>query len=346
MHIVISGQGTIWPDPLPKAHPAPSAPAFTAACFDGQALLGRKTAQYNHRSAQLAMAACGQALNDAGWQVNQDSRERIGVTLGTAAGSITGMAEFGMDTFTQPRPQMVAAAKTSHCVLSAPAGATAIAYGLRGANATVAAGPASGLAVLRHAMIMLRAQHTDAMLAAASEEYTPPTSWVAQAARGPQVQGEGAAAFLMESSHQARAAGRTAHAVLAAVDVRAVAGFGAGQFTRALTRTLARAGVSAPEVAAVAFRHTGVAAVDEAQRSQLAHALPKAAHTNDEERMGDCYSAHALLQLARLLDQTRLPAVIVAADPDGLLAIAVLTGCAPVSRTPHAAHRTGRDRAR
>jgi 3-oxoacyl-[acyl-carrier-protein] synthase II len=326
MHIVISGQGTIWPDPVPRAHTPPSGPAFTVGSFDGEALLGRRTAQYNHRSAQLAMVACGRALDDAGLRVSEDNRDRIGVTLGTAAGSVTGMAEFGMDTFSQPRPHMVAAAKSSHCVLSAPAGAAALAYGLRGANATVASGPATGLAVLRHAVVMLRAGHADAVLAGASEEFTGPTSWLARAARGQQVQGEGAAAFVLEGRDSARAAGRRALAAVAAVDVRAVPGFCAGQFARSLARTLGRAGVSAPDVSAVAFRHTGVHEVDEAQRSGLALALPEATQVTDEERIGDCYSAHALLQLAGLLDEATLPAVVVAADPDGLLSVAVLKG--------------------
>lgn len=326
MHIVISGQGSVRPDPVPQPHTPPSGPAFTVGSFDAEALLGRRTVQYNHRSAQLAMVACGRALDDAGLRVTDENRDRIGVTLGTAAGSVTGMAEFGTDTFSQPRPYMVAAAKSSHCVLSAPAGAVAIAHGLRGANATVASGPATGLAVLRHAVVMLRAGHADAVVAGASEEFTGPTSWLARAARGPRTQGEGAAAFLLESGDCARAAGRKALATVAAVHVRAVTGFSAEQFTGSLERALGEAGVRAPEVSAVAFRHTGVDAVDEAQRSALAGAFPQAAQVTDEQRIGDCYSAHALLQLAGLLDEARVPAVVVAADPDGLLAVAVLKG--------------------
>ncbi|MFI7394909.1 beta-ketoacyl synthase N-terminal-like domain-containing protein [Streptomyces tendae] len=325
MHIVISGRGTVWPDPLPQAHPPPSPPAFCAASFDGEALLGRRTAQYNHRSAQMALVACTRALDDCGLQVSEETRDGIGVTLGTAAGSITGMAEFGTDTFSQPRPHLVAAAKTSHCVLSAPAGAAAITHGLRGANATVASGPATGLAVLRHAMIMLKAAHATAVVAGASEEFTAPASWLTPAVPGRHIPGEGAAAFVLESRETARAAGRSAHAAIAAVDVRAVAGLDTGQFTASLARTLARAGVAAPDVTAVAFRPTGVPEVDDAQHSALAHALPDAAHATHQERIGDCYSAHALLQLARLLDEAALPAVIVAADPDGLLSLAVLT---------------------
>ncbi|NEE29811.1 hypothetical protein G3M53_30750, partial [Streptomyces sp. SID7982] len=65
MRIVISGRGALWPGPVPQPHPEPSGSAFTVASFDGDALLGRRTAQYNHRSAQLAMAACGRALQDA-----------------------------------------------------------------------------------------------------------------------------------------------------------------------------------------------------------------------------------------------------------------------------------------
>jgi 3-oxoacyl-[acyl-carrier-protein] synthase II len=326
MHIVISGRGTIRPDPVPRAHTSPSGPAFTVGSFDGAALLGRRTAQYNHRSAQLAMVACGRALDDAGLRVTDENRDRIGVTLGTAAGSVTGMVEFGMDTFTQPRPHMVAAAKSSHCVLSSPAGVAAITYGLRGANATVAAGPATGLAVLRHAMVMLRAGHADAVLAGASEEFSGPTSWLARAVRGPQVQGEGAAVFVLEGRASARAAGRRPLAAVAAVDVRAVPDFSAGLFADTIARALGRAGVAPSDVSAAAFRHTSVHAVDDAQSSGLAQVLPEATQVTDEKRIGDCYSAHALLQLALLLDEATLPAVVVAADPDGLLSVAVLKG--------------------
>ncbi|NEE36214.1 hypothetical protein G3M53_63725 [Streptomyces sp. SID7982] len=108
--------------------------------------------------------------------------------------------------------------------------------------------------------------------------------------------------------------------------VRAVSGLDAGQFTGEVARALERAGVPAPQVSAVALRHTGIDEVDRAQHDGLAAALPGAVRVTDEQRIGDCYSAHALLQLAGLLDAGTLPAVVVAADPDGLLSIAVLKG--------------------
>ncbi|WP_371600257.1 beta-ketoacyl synthase N-terminal-like domain-containing protein [Streptomyces sp. NBC_00564] len=324
MRIVISGVGAIWPDLVPEEDAEPAGRAFVARGFDAVALLGRRATQYSHRSAQLVMAASGLALDNAGLAVTDDNRDRVGLTVGTAAGSVTGVAEFGLDSFVQPRPHMVTAAKSPNCVLNAAAGSTAIRYGLRGVNATVAAGPASALVALRHAMVMLRAGHADVVVAGASEEFTGPVARVAQSARAPWAQGEGAAMFVLEDATTAQASGRTALAEVAALAVRAVPGLGAVRFADVVAAALGAAGVAADEVVAVAARHTGDPGVDAAQDEAIATALRAAERLYSEERIGDCYGAHAALQIASLLTERTLPAVVVAADPDGLLAVAVL----------------------
>ncbi|MFF0203410.1 beta-ketoacyl synthase N-terminal-like domain-containing protein [Streptomyces sp. NPDC005017] len=328
MRIVISGVGAIWPDPVPEEDPE-TGRAFVARGFDAVALLGRRATQYSHRSAQLVMAACGLALDDAGLAVTDENRDRVGLTVGTAAGSVTGVAEFGLDSFVQPRPHMVTAAKSPNCVLNAAAGSTAIRYGLRGVNATVAAGPASALVALRHAMVMLRAGHADTVVAGSSEEFTGPVARVAQAARAPRAHGEGAAMFVLEDAAVAQASGRTGLAEVAALTVRAVPGQGAEQLTGMVAAALETAGVAADEVVAVAARHTGEPEADAAQDEAIATALPAARRLYSEERIGDCYGAHAALQIASLLTERTLPAAVVAVDPDGLLSVAVLKRAQP-----------------
>ncbi|MFE1441859.1 beta-ketoacyl synthase N-terminal-like domain-containing protein [Streptomyces sp. NPDC058739] len=328
MRIVISGVGAIWPDPVPEEDPE-TGRAFVARGFDAVALLGRRATQYSHRSAQLVMAACGLALDDAGLTVTDENRDRVGLTVGTAAGSVTGVAEFGLDSFVQPRPHMVTAAKSPNCVLNAAAGSTAIRYGLRGVNATVAAGPASALVALRHAMVMLRAGHADTVVAGASEEFTGPVARVAQAARAPRAHGEGAAMFVLEDAAVAQASGRTGLAEVAALTVRAVPGPRAERLVGMVAAALETAGVAADEVVAVAARRTGESEADAAQDEAIATALPAARRLYSEERIGDCYGAHAALQIATLLAERTLPAAVVAVDPDGLLSVAVLKSSRP-----------------
>ncbi|MER7129023.1 beta-ketoacyl synthase N-terminal-like domain-containing protein [Streptosporangium saharense] len=307
MRVVISGAGVLAPSPAVEDGIAGA--VHVVPGFDPESELGARSSRYVHRSAQLAMVACGRALDDAG--IPEEARERVGITVGTTSGSVTGVVDFGSGSFAQKRAYLVAAAQTPNVVLNVAAAASAIKFGLRGPNTTIAAGAVAGLAALRHAVIALRAGHADAIVAGAAEEVSGPSTRVAAATRGGP-HSEGAAMFLLEPA----TAARTPRAEIAAITVASPADCTSETVADALRQALHTAGLADP-VRVVA--HRGGAEV----AAGVAEVLPDVVRI--EEPAGDCHSAHAALQIAAVLADGRLPAVIVATDPEGTLGVAVLT---------------------
>lgn len=332
--IVITGMASVEPAGEAALHEGIPGPVHQVPPFDAVARFGRRQARFKHRSALLGMAACEAALADSGLKVTDATRDAVGITLGTTAGSITGIVEYGMSSLDSTHPFLVNAARFPNMGLNASAAAAAIHLGVRGANSTAVGGPLAGVAALRHAQIILRAGHVDAVLAGASEEVTGPTVWWARAARETAAPGEGAAVFMLERRASALAAGRPPRAVLAAAAVLAADPADPTVLAEVLAQTLADAGVSPADVALAAVRATGVPEVDAAQSAALDRACP-APRLWSEREIGDCYSAHSALQLVRVIDHltgagaagpdTAPPAgLVVALDPDGAIGVLVV----------------------
>lgn len=337
--LVITGQGLVAPDesgPVPvdsgEGPPLPIPHAFLATDFDPVAQLGRKTSRFNHRGTLLAMAACGAALSDAGVEVTDEVRDTIGISLGTTYGSLAGVIRFGWDTFAQERPYNVNPANFPNVVMNTAAGASAIKYGLRGANSTIAGGAVAGLAALRYAAVSLRAGHADTVVAGAAEEFSIENAWFASTlwATGPL--GEGAAMFVLERDDVAAIAGRRPLVELAKVCSVTADVTDAASIRAVLASALDSAGVPPAAVRHLALRRTGTAAIDEAQHLAASTVVP-IPPAYSETRIGDCFSAHAAMQLAEIVSLARDQrwtagdaGVVLAADPDGALAVAVVTG--------------------
>lgn len=182
----------LYPDPLPSHR------AYALVDFDVRAELGRKGTSFFDRRTALTVAVCGRALADAGLVADDANRHRVGVVLGTTAGSVKSAVDYAVETFTQDPPHLVNPALFPNTVMNCAAGQTAIWYGLTGVNATVAGGPLAMLSVLRYAANTLRCGQADALLAGAVEEYTPHAAWLTALSRpGAEVTaGEGGAVFV------------------------------------------------------------------------------------------------------------------------------------------------------
>jgi 3-oxoacyl-[acyl-carrier-protein] synthase II len=336
--LVITGIGVVGPDgsgPVPvtaAGHTAvPGVRVFPAGGFDPEAELGRRTTRFNHRSTLLAVAACGAALRAAGLDISREDQNGIGVTLGTMCGSLTGTVAFGWETFAQPRPYNVDPSSFPNLVINTAAGAAAIKHGLRGPNSTVVGGPVAGINALRHAVLTLRAGHASTVLVGASEECGVYEAWFAAAARPGVVLGEGAAILVLECAEVASRGGRAPIATVRSVLTRAIDVADPADLRALVTDALATAGIPAGSVRRLALRITGSAPADAAAVSAVAF-LP-VPPTYSEHLIGDCYSAHAAIQLADMvvtaLDQDWSSAdagVVLALDPDGLAGAAVLAG--------------------
>ena len=337
--VVITGMAAVRPAPLAQRFPDGEAghPVHRVADFDPVALFGRRASRYNHRSTLLAMAACEAAIAHAGLKIDDDSRDAIGITVGTTVGSVSGTTEFGTDTFGK-RPYLVNAACFPNAVLNAAAGALAIRLGARGPNATIAGGPLACVAALRHGEVTLRAGHAETVLAGASEEVTEPALWWGRGQRDTVAAGEGAAMFVVERLETARAAGRAPVARLDAVVVRAVDPADPAALADVIGEALRLARVEPASVELAALRATGVAAVDQAQCNAL-RILPAATPLWSEAEIGDCYTAHSGLQLAQVIDRLaggfghpdgpggsgEAAGLVIAVDPDGAVGVIAVT---------------------
>ncbi|WP_217201762.1 beta-ketoacyl synthase N-terminal-like domain-containing protein [Streptomyces buecherae] len=326
---VLSGAG-IGPEALAAALAAPAAPVDVSEMFEEElprneahALvdfkvrdhLGRKGTSFFDRSTSLGMVACKEALADSDLEINDDNRARIGITLGTTAGSAKSTSDYSKDTFVQDRPYLVNPLLFPNAVMNCAAGQSGIKFGLQGPNATIAGGPMAMLNVLRYTRNLINCGYADALLAGAVEEFSPQESWAVHYAQsvygGDAAPGEGAAVFVVENAEAVRAAGRTPDAEVLSVEVGVFDPPGPdGEFSRGLglciSRALERAGVTAADITTVATAANGMTLLDDAEERAIGAIVGEGAQRlRVKEATGEAFSASGAFQLAALLARHR-----------------------------------------
>jgi 3-oxoacyl-[acyl-carrier-protein] synthase II len=331
-------------DPPPPAFvagmyepPLPAPRAHALVDFNVRAELGRKGTSFFDRRTALTVVACGRALADAGLQVTDANRHRIGVVLGTTAGSVQSSVDYAGDTFTQDPPYMVNPALFPNTVMNCAAGQSAIWFKLTGINATLAGGRLSFLSVLRYSSNSLRSRQADYLLAGAVEEFTPHNAWISRLRRDDDLPcGEGGAVFVLRptgtTSHLHRPDGEVLSVVLGFCPrgndrAAAIAG--------CLRKALDRCGVPGEQAHAAAIggfddqqsRTTGWRAVDQGLGHARAHRIELDAVA------GDNPTATGGLELAAILAMHRSDpgldgriSVLVGQSREGGVGAAVIRG--------------------
>jgi 3-oxoacyl-[acyl-carrier-protein] synthase II len=289
----------------PGELPYPSAPAFVD--FDARACLGRKGTSFLDRATALAMVACGQAIEHSGLVLDEFTRTRTGIALGTTVGSLRSSSEFSRETLVADRPYLVNPVLFPNTVMNCAAGQAAIRYGLAGVNSTVAAGRLGFLGALRYAANVLRRGYADVMLTGAVEEFTPQRAWWHRHSGACGLPGEAAAVFLVERGNTACAAGRAPLAeVLAMAGGYHPGGDPAGlrdRLVACMQAVLTQAALDPSGVDAVAVTEGGGPQDrrigDEAVAAVLgAH---PASRVSVQDQLGDCGAAAGALQFAAIL---------------------------------------------
>ncbi|GGO79940.1 beta-ketoacyl synthase N-terminal-like domain-containing protein [Wenjunlia tyrosinilytica] len=323
--------------------PLPRQDAHALVDFKVRDHLGRKGTSFFDRSTALGMVACKAALADTDLEVDDDNRARIGITLGTTAGSAKSTSDYSRDTFVQERPYLVNPLLFPNAVMNCAAGQAGIWYGLQGPNATIAGGPLAMLNVLRYSRNLIGCGYASALLAGSIEEFSPQAAWAVhygQSTEGGSLPpGEGAAVFVVENADAVRAAGRRPDAEVLSVEVGVFDPPGPdGAFSQGLatclTRALERAGVTADQVATVATAANGMTRLDEAEEAAVTSVLGSdVPRLRVKESTGEAFSASGAFQLAALLARHRTePArdgeisVITARTAEGAAGAAVVRG--------------------
>jgi 3-oxoacyl-[acyl-carrier-protein] synthase II len=197
------------------------------ADFDPLELLTAKQARRADRFTQLAIAACEEALADAGWEPGSEQGIphdpcRVGCVLGTGIGGIQTLVD-GQDTLRERGPERVPPLSVPLMMSNAGAAALSLRHGLRGPSFAVSTACASGAHAIGAAMRMLQCGEADAVVAGGSEAGLTPLARAAfgaldalskegisrpfDARRDGFVMGEGAAVLVLEREQEASARG-------------------------------------------------------------------------------------------------------------------------------------------
>jgi 3-oxoacyl-[acyl-carrier-protein] synthase II len=193
---------TRWDGPFAEAGLVPD--------FDPATALGRKGTRAMDRVTALAVVTVGELLAAHGEALLRDPFD-VGLVLGTTSGSVRSIIEFTRDTLVGEKPFHVDPAHFPNTVMNRAAGQSAIWYGLKGPNTTIAGGALAGLLALNYAARLWRQGRCGAVLCGAVEEFSTQRGWLEwHAATGgtPEPLGEGCVVLLLESAERARANGR------------------------------------------------------------------------------------------------------------------------------------------
>jgi len=313
----------------------PEETACTVPDFDPRKFFGTKGTRAMNRVSGLTVAATKHLLADIGVEPETD-RGDIGFVLGTTTGSTQSMMDLTRASLTGDKPDHVEPAAVPGCVMNCAAGQAAIWHGLKGPNATIAAGRNTGPHALNYARRLLLTGRASRVLCGAAEEYSAARSWVEhhrRAAPPTSVMGEGCAMFLLEPAGQLPP-GRTALATLAGFESRMCLDADLpGAITAAVRALLASAGVAEEQVWAA----TGSDFADDDGTLVESVALRELFGDAVVDRVpaagliGDTASASAMFQLAAVLSVAESAeragaehAVVTTCDDDGSVACTLL----------------------
>lgn len=311
--------------------------------FDVRKLLGRKgTSQLDRRSA-ITMVTSAEALEHSHHVIDDSTRARIGISLGTTCGSFKSMSDYTRQTFEERKPYLVDPGQFPNTVLNCAAGQTAIRFGLKGVNATVAGGPLAFLNAVSYTANQLDRGYADAVLTGSVEELTPHTAWSIHLCAGDDptiLPGEGAGMFMLESLDRLNRHGRRCYAEILSVTTRFCPGSEVGKMPAALAACVARclldANLEQRDIACVIVseeksfdRGEGV----EFRGLEQVLGAHRYERIGVKQRFGECQAANGALQFAALLcadhsgrDDKPL-GLLTATDRDGYVGAAVVRVC-------------------
>lgn len=197
--------------------------------FDGGELFGNRDARRMDLFSQYALAAAMQAVEDAGLDINDRNRDRIGAVIGTGIGGIGTLFE-QTKIFLERGPSRVSPFLVPMMLPDTGPGLVAIHLGIRGPNMAVVTACATGTNAIGEGSEVIRRGDADVILAGGSEASIVPVAMaglgVMTALTGrndePErasrpfdldrdgfVMGEGAGVLVLESLEHARRRGAT-----------------------------------------------------------------------------------------------------------------------------------------
>jgi 3-oxoacyl-[acyl-carrier-protein] synthase II len=319
-----------------EAYPGPFDRGGLVPDFDTAARLGRKGTRTMNRVTAITVTTINCLLEECGPDLTSEP-ERIGLVLGTGAGSVQSIMDFTRESLTGEKPYHVDASRFPNTFMNRAAGLSAMWHRLKGPNTTIAGGRLTGLLTLSYGSRLLRGGHCPRVLCGATEEYSEQRAWLEWSgwdqdrARPPL--GEGGAIFVLESAGAAGQAGRRPLAKVLATRFRAFGELSAARQALAdcVREAIERAGRLAGDVRLVApLGDDGE--LGEVESAAIADALGAATPqwVRCQPLLGDTAAASTSFQIAAALaagetwsGSTDL-ALVTGIDRDGTVGCALL----------------------
>lgn len=269
--------------------------------FNPDDYLDRRDARRRDRYQQLATVAANEAVKNAGLEITDENRERVGIILGTGVGGIQTLVD-QEHVVLEKGVRRVSPFAITMIMPNGAAGMLAIDYGVHGPTTTITTACAAGNDAIGHAFRAIRRGEIDAAITGGSEsiltdvavggfERAGATS--AKETGAPQpfdkerdglVVGEGAGMLVIESLAHAQARGATILAEIVgygqstdAHHITAPAEGGAGA-ARAIRKALADAAMAAEEIDYVSAHGTATPLNDASETAAVKAALGEHAY--------------------------------------------------------------------
>jgi 3-oxoacyl-[acyl-carrier-protein] synthase II len=222
--------------PMTLADPAqfPCKVAGEVKDWDPGRFIERKAARRMARFAQFMVASAGQALDDAGIELEREDRDRVAVLVGNGGGGYPDIQE-AVETLTARGGMKVDPLYLAKSLGNMAAAQVSLQYGLRGYNGTICTACAAGTQAIGEAAMLIRSGRAElavtggceagiselglssfsVMRALTSEEDPAKASRPFDGKRDGFVPSEGAGALVLESLEHATARGARIYAEVA-----------------------------------------------------------------------------------------------------------------------------------
>ena len=141
--------------------------------FDPELYVSRKDARKMDKFIHYGIGAGTQAIEDAGLEITDENRKRIGVAIGSGFGGISGI-ENNYAAYLRGGPRKISPFFVPANIVNMVSGDLSIKYGLKGPNYSIVSACSSGTHNIGEAALMIRYGIVDAMLAGGAEMATTP----------------------------------------------------------------------------------------------------------------------------------------------------------------------------
>ncbi|EGV16968.1 beta-ketoacyl-ACP synthase II [Thiocapsa marina] len=141
--------------------------------FEISDYVSEKEAKKMDKFIHYGMAAGCQAIADAGLEIDDANRRRIGVAIGSGIGGITGI-ENNYEAYRTKGPRRISPFFVPANIINMVAGNLSIKFGLKGPNYSIVSACSTATHNIGEAAIMIRHGYVDVMIAGGAEMATSP----------------------------------------------------------------------------------------------------------------------------------------------------------------------------